>query len=757
LKPGWQDELGNIIDRETWSYERIAYGFLPAVLFLIPYIRKKRLEWFYKRWENAFNNYNVVPSIVAHSFGTHLVAGAMRKYPDMKFDRIVFCGSIVVTDFRWREIYERGQFKQLLNQYGGLDFWAGFVQWAVTDAGPSGKRGFDRSADIEGIVRQEEYPEWNHGNYFHKTNYQRWRSFVAGEELFPYKPVYGSKRTNYRPLFALFTLVIGLLRLFRWCSSNRREPIVVPTPAPTILPVSATATAIPTSTEIQRPSPAPRPSQNWIVTTAPTPTITQSPEATPSSANTPTPMGTLTPTPSATGSIDVSQAADALVEQGLIHLKDGHWSTAVQAFGQALKIQPTNDRASTALWNALLKHSGDRLDLPDRAYSWPKGARLVDLAPKDPVVLIQTKASVALYDYQSTKQISVPAENIPTVSFSNDGRYLLITWWVLTPGRKPDPTYGIASEKKFRLVSVSQLDIRETHALPTGWNPMEPGFWQHGNLLMINKPGEFRWWNPDTAAWANGPLKVPKVHSLQQIDQEGRYFVWSDSQNHAHIYDLLHQKDLLSGLPVQSIGVTLAGSGRVLVVPEPPSNIVLPQTLKDAFILWTIQWNKDGPVQPVRVNNDGDFLLEINRDDQISLCQREPQRSFRLPQLVKERRFPLPWRFHPERKELYFESAHSLCVYDLPTMPYFRSEEDLPAPPTLPPGATIHKFLQLARPPDDNKTEITLCTERDQLHSQLLQDDEKPSGEKQFKDLPEEWRKLLKWWTTKPGERKVWH
>jgi hypothetical protein len=144
--------------------------------------RKKKLQWLLDEYTKECDRLRCQsPSIVAHSFGCYLVAGLMRKYSQVRFDRIIFCGSIVHPDYPWATLAARGQVKSVLNQYGGEDFWAWVVQWGVEDAGPSGYAGFGKPP---AMLHQQNHPEFAHSDYFFDLNYnQSWIPFLLGKPV----------------------------------------------------------------------------------------------------------------------------------------------------------------------------------------------------------------------------------------------------------------------------------------------------------------------------------------------------------------------------------------------------------------------------------------------------------------------------------------------------------------------------------------------------------------------------------------------
>jgi TolB-like protein/Tfp pilus assembly protein PilF len=218
LKRGWQRELETLAAPDC-AAESVKYGFLPAFLFLFPAIRRRRVRWLKEEWTHYKEKWGVIPSVIAHSFGTYLVAEAMSTYPEMKFDRVVLCGSIVETHFPWKGLHDRDQFHKLLNQYGGVDHWTDIVQWAVPKAGPSGKRGFASDPDTKDFLFQESHPEWGHGDYFYQENYRRWLDFISGKPLAEYRPIDRGKYRNIRPLVLLaFVLAVVIIAgVIRFC------------------------------------------------------------------------------------------------------------------------------------------------------------------------------------------------------------------------------------------------------------------------------------------------------------------------------------------------------------------------------------------------------------------------------------------------------------------------------------------------------------------------------------------------------------
>jgi pimeloyl-ACP methyl ester carboxylesterase len=205
----WQKDLAVRLNRAGFDYCPLDFGFFRAVQLVWPSSRDRHVEWFRDVYTRAVRESSGAPvSVVAHSFGTYLVARAIEKFPELTFDRIVMCGSIVRRDYPWtRVINETVQVHKVLNDYGRMDFWAGIVRWVVSDAGPSGTQGF--IDDAQGQVLQQGHLEFRHSDYFYELHFdQLWIPFLSGFDLGAPPPV-DIPATNWR--FRLTVAIVALL------------------------------------------------------------------------------------------------------------------------------------------------------------------------------------------------------------------------------------------------------------------------------------------------------------------------------------------------------------------------------------------------------------------------------------------------------------------------------------------------------------------------------------------------------------------
>jgi serine/threonine-protein kinase len=121
------------------------------------------------------------PSVIAHSLGSYLAARLLCKYDEVRFDRVIFCGSIVDVAYPWSSIFDAHRVTRVLNECGKKDLWSKVAGWFVSDAGPSGTEGFSDSAAGRVITRRR--PEFRHSDFFYEVNYENtWIPFLQGKD-----------------------------------------------------------------------------------------------------------------------------------------------------------------------------------------------------------------------------------------------------------------------------------------------------------------------------------------------------------------------------------------------------------------------------------------------------------------------------------------------------------------------------------------------------------------------------------------------
>jgi pimeloyl-ACP methyl ester carboxylesterase len=187
----WQEQLQWLIDRQfrrtvpfrNWKYGRILFSALIPVLqrrlvrrFLIE-VRTARAEL-----ENILSTGEAPPpDVIAHSFGTWIVAHALASDPTLRLGRLILVGSVIRPDWTWHEPLDRHQLTGVLNYCGDRDPWVGLSERFIPDSGPSGTIGFTEPHErLTNVLR----PGGTHGSAFTRASFEQtfedvWRPFLA--------------------------------------------------------------------------------------------------------------------------------------------------------------------------------------------------------------------------------------------------------------------------------------------------------------------------------------------------------------------------------------------------------------------------------------------------------------------------------------------------------------------------------------------------------------------------------------------------
>jgi pimeloyl-ACP methyl ester carboxylesterase len=228
----WQEQLQWLVDRQflrtipfrNWKYGRIFFrAFIPVLQrrvvqrFLCD-VRRAEAELAHQLRPGT----PPPPDVVAHSFGTWIVAHALLEDPTLRLGRVILVGSILRPDWDWSPILERRQIAGLLNYCGGRDPWVRIAERFIPDAGPSGLRGF--AEEHERIISVR-WPGGTHSSVFSESRLQTafvdvWRPFLSdrtsgidlrgGLQILPATPWVRAPALFRAPLFPATTVLASL-------------------------------------------------------------------------------------------------------------------------------------------------------------------------------------------------------------------------------------------------------------------------------------------------------------------------------------------------------------------------------------------------------------------------------------------------------------------------------------------------------------------------------------------------------------------
>lgn len=156
-RDGWVGDLARRIRQRSPDADVVesSYGRISMVAFVLPGIRRREIRWLQDQYtEYLARHPNATFDVVAHSNGTYLVGESMARVPSMQFRRVVLLGSVLPTDYAWRERHDLGQVQELRIDRAADDAISAVLCSAMrgigmTDVGPSGWRGFDEAGAFE--------------------------------------------------------------------------------------------------------------------------------------------------------------------------------------------------------------------------------------------------------------------------------------------------------------------------------------------------------------------------------------------------------------------------------------------------------------------------------------------------------------------------------------------------------------------------------------------------------------------------------
>jgi len=196
------------------------YGFFPMGPFLLPWVRRNKVEWLLDQYVAAKSLYPEASfSYIGHSNGTYLLAKALEICDAIRFDDgVVFCGSMVRRNFEWAK-YIPARVSRMIN-YVATDDWVvaifphGLERLRLQDVGGAGHLGFlhPGTANIR-------YVAGEHSAALVPGKWQEMANFVLGIDTAPPKHIPGVhpdlsnlRRGQRAPvtLIVLIALVLGI-------------------------------------------------------------------------------------------------------------------------------------------------------------------------------------------------------------------------------------------------------------------------------------------------------------------------------------------------------------------------------------------------------------------------------------------------------------------------------------------------------------------------------------------------------------------
>ena len=144
----WTSELKSALEEAGFIAEPCGYGVYGVTRFLLPiqYLRDKAIERVRVRVNLAIKIHQPTKvSVVAHSFGSYIIARLMAKEFQQDWHRIIFCGSVNDQAFAFEQYLDRFT-PPILNDIGSRDLFPALAEKVTWGYGAIGSYGAQSAA-----------------------------------------------------------------------------------------------------------------------------------------------------------------------------------------------------------------------------------------------------------------------------------------------------------------------------------------------------------------------------------------------------------------------------------------------------------------------------------------------------------------------------------------------------------------------------------------------------------------------------------
>jgi pimeloyl-ACP methyl ester carboxylesterase len=197
------------------------YGYFPMGAFLLPWIRRQKVEWFMDQYVNVKARYpNAIMHYVGHSNGTYLAAHALETYPAARFGQVYFAGSVVNPKYDWIDKIDKRRVNRFHNAKAAKDWVVALLPKSIeyfADLGGGGFDGFDfdqKSKVPAAITQSNGYADGDHGIAISEPHWPEIAKFiVSGDKPFGIKEpsnLFVEKQCSILQLFSRFRIGIPL-------------------------------------------------------------------------------------------------------------------------------------------------------------------------------------------------------------------------------------------------------------------------------------------------------------------------------------------------------------------------------------------------------------------------------------------------------------------------------------------------------------------------------------------------------------------
>lgn len=184
----WATRAAKILESDpTIRVRPIRYEFLDVIRFLIPLsrFRNTAVRRVTRLIRDELSRKPNALSIIAHSFGSYIIGKILENETDIKFHRLILCGSIIPDNFSWGRFGHRLHSDsedswQVINECGMQDIWPVIAKSITWGYGSSGRFGFGHPR-----VKDRFYNIGHSGFFDEEFVRKRWLPYFVSGEITP--------------------------------------------------------------------------------------------------------------------------------------------------------------------------------------------------------------------------------------------------------------------------------------------------------------------------------------------------------------------------------------------------------------------------------------------------------------------------------------------------------------------------------------------------------------------------------------------
>lgn len=142
----WMGVIKPVLEKNGFSVAATSYGRYGLFKFLLPFnfSRQAAVNRVVTDVVTAQRIYKPDRiSVIAHSFGTYIVARILSEHPEIHWHKIIFCGSVVREDYPIYQYLDRFD-PPILNEIGTKDYLPALAESVGWGYGSVGSTGFNR-------------------------------------------------------------------------------------------------------------------------------------------------------------------------------------------------------------------------------------------------------------------------------------------------------------------------------------------------------------------------------------------------------------------------------------------------------------------------------------------------------------------------------------------------------------------------------------------------------------------------------------